>query len=49
MLRIEIHVVVYTYTVKHAHTVASIKQSSVLKGHHFIVHGMKISYELNLF
>ena len=37
------------YTVKPAHAVTSIKQSSVLKGHCFRVLSWKISYELNLF
>ena len=37
------------YTVKPVHAVTSIKQSPVLKGHHFLVLSQKISYELNLF
>jgi hypothetical protein len=41
--------IIYLYTVKPAHAVTSIKQSSVLKGHLFLVLTLKISYELNLF
>jgi hypothetical protein len=39
----------YQYTVKHAYTVTSIKQSPVLKGHILVILSLKISYELNLF
>ena len=36
-------------TVKPSHVVTSIKQSPVLKGHHFLVLLLKYLYELNLF
>ena len=37
------------YSVNPTHTVISIKQSPMLKGHLFLVLSCKISYELNLF
>jgi hypothetical protein len=37
------------YTVKHANSITSIKQSPVLKGDIFLVLSYTISYEFNLF
>ena len=39
----------YSYTVRPAYEVTSIKQSSVLKCHPFLVKSLNISYELNQF